>query len=193
MHIYTPAAAMGNCASAEQTSAVQAFYAEGGGIPWQAQQRGGLDMSEELIASALAPEQAVGANGDAFDDVWTAMTAWQNATILVMKGGNVLETKSGINSGVPSERSAFFNLGDEHPFSGHLRPDLVSSIYAFELPGDGGRTTRSVAFFGQEGESIFYAAMAGEDPEVGPTDEEIAQFNAVKDVIASKPALCTGM
>ena len=48
-----PAQAMGNCASAEQTEQVQAYYAEGGGIPWQAQTRGGLDMSEELIASAL--------------------------------------------------------------------------------------------------------------------------------------------
>ncbi len=120
MALAGPASAMGTCATPEQQTAVQAYYAEGGGIPWQAQQRGGLDMSEELIASAMSSDQAVGAPGDAFMEVWESMGSWESATILVMKGGSVLETTSGINSGVPSERSSYFNLGHDHPFSGHL-------------------------------------------------------------------------
>ena len=89
---------------------------------------------------------------------------------------------------VPSKRSNFFNLhGHADGMSGHLRPDLVSAIYAVSLPGKD-ETLRGVLFYDQAGEIAFGVYVPGEGDT--PPDSLISSFEATQASIQNLPSIC---
>lgn len=108
---------------------------------------------------------------------------------MVIKSGQVFEVHGPVHKGEPSQKSKFFNLDSEGPgASGHLRPDLVRSIYALSLPGKDGASILGVAFFDASGESAFGVYMPGEGRPV--SDAGKAQFKKTWDQVAALPRYC---
>lgn len=184
-----PATAADFCASPEQAARIQAFYAENPGVMPVIAARN-LDLPEATVVSGLAENQAASAAGDAFADIWAAMTTWQEATFLIMKGANVFEIKSGIAPGKPSASSDYYNIAYEQPLRGHLRPDLYSSIYAIDMPGETAEeTNRGVIVYGPDGASVFGAFFSGDGPD--PAAAEIKKFETVMDIIRTHTSVCS--
>jgi len=181
------------CANGEQVAEVRAFFAEHDALPAIAARR--LQMPEIVVASALPPEQAVGASAAAFQDVWLQLTELDNATLLVLKAGHVFELHGPIPPGKPSTRSQYFNVEfeteegeEEEGLSGHLRPDLLTAVYAFVLPGEGGAIVRSVFFYGSSGDSDFGVVVAVGDAGEGSAPRAI--FDTIWSLLEAGVPLC---
>jgi putative heme iron utilization protein len=175
------------CASAEQAQQIRDFYAENPGTaPVRAARQ--MRMPEELIASAITTEHAAGTGGEDFAEVWKVITTWDKPMTVITKGADVFEVFSAIPSGERSTENQFYNLGHDHALSGHLRPDLYTSIYAYALPRGDGRVTRAVFFYDGSGPSIFGVVMSGRGP--APPDTELAKFDELMTVIRSLPPVC---
>lgn len=174
------------CASPEEAARITALYSKGPApMPFQAQDE--LRLPESTIASALPAALAHGVDGSHFQTVWASLGGWETAMVLIRKGGNVFEITTRIPGGEPSKRSKFFNLGHDSPLSGHLRPDLVASIYVVSLPGREGRA-RGVFFYDAAGESVFGVFLPGEGAE--PSARGLADFEKTSALIRSLPARC---
>jgi putative heme iron utilization protein len=174
------------CANPEQAARVGALYAKGPApMPFQAQDE--LALPESTIASALPGELAYGIDGSHFQAVWGSLGAWSQAMVMIRKGGNVFEISTRIPGGEPSKRSKFFNLGHDFPLSGHLRPDLIASIYVISLPGREGRV-RGVFFYDAAGESVFGVFLPGEG--ATPSEQAVAEYDKTAALIRSLPARC---
>jgi putative heme iron utilization protein len=179
------------CASPEQAKKVQAAYLEGPGrLPFIVNKA--LGLTEAQVASALPADQAMGVPNTQFAQVWDSLTKWENALVLILSGGHTIEVYGPIHKGEPSTRSKNFNLTPEGAgMSGHLRPDLVSAIYAVAIPGKDGAKTRGVMFMDAEGKSAFSAFLPSEG--APPTPAQIAQFEATWTAVKAMPSVCAKM
>lgn len=174
------------CASPEQAAAVQALYVTAP-VPPTFMAATKLGLPEALVASAIAGKQAVGTTGAGFDAVWKSLQEWDDATVVVLKGGFVLEVRGRIPGGAPSTKGQFFNLKqDGAGLGGHLRPDLVGAIYAVDLVG-AQAPLRGLTFVDAAGEGIFGVYVPeGADPKPAL----VAQFEKTRAVIAGLPRVC---
>ena len=174
------------CATADQTAKVREAYAIPPASP-TFMAAGKLALSEAVVLSALAGKEATGTTGAAFQKVWASLQAWDDATVVLLKGGNVVEVRGRIPPGEPSTKSQFFNLKqDGAGLSGHLRPDLLGAIYAVELAGAQG-PLRGITFVDAAGESVFGVYV----PE--GTDQKsavVTQFENTRAAIAALPRVC---
>jgi putative heme iron utilization protein len=178
-----------NCASPEQAAQVRAFYAGKEAPPAPLMAARDIKLPEEIIASALPPDRALGVAGTHFPTVWSSLVEWEKATLIMIKSGQVLEVHGPVHKGEPSQKSKFFNLDSEGAgASGHLRPDLVRSIYALSLPGKDGGSILGVAFYDASGDSAFGVYIPGEGGPVSDTSR--AQFKKTWDQIAALPRYC---
>ena len=175
------------CATAAQVSAVRAAFAKPTPpAPFAAALQ--LKMPEALVVSALPAEQAYGVAATHFQTVWKSLETWDQAVFVVMKGGNVFETYGKVFAGEPSKRSNFFNLhGEGAGMSGHLRPDLLSSIYVIALPGKDS-VMRGVMFYDAAGEAAFGVYIPGEG--AAPPASLVKQFEATAEEIRTLPSIC---
>ena len=182
-----PALAENFCASSEQRQIIQDFLAENSGMmPVMAARE--LHMPEAIVASAYSPDQASSTTGDAFIDVWTAMGSLEKVTVLIIKDQDVFEIPSKIGPGEFSDTNSFYNLSHDYPFSGHLRPDLYSSIYALKIPYGEGRVGRAIFFYKPDGEPAFGTLVSGRGP--SPSDQQIAKFDEIMAMIQELPSAC---
>ena len=174
------------CASPEQAAMVQALYATAP-VPPTFMAATKLGIPEALVASAISGKQVVGTTGAGFEAVWKSLQEWDDATVVVLKGGFVLEVRGRIPGGAPSAKSKFFNLKqDGAGLGGHLRPDLVGAIYAVDLVG-AEAPLRGVTFLDATGEGIFGVYL----PEgANPKPALVAQFEKTRAVIAALPRAC---
>ena len=174
------------CATTDEVARVVALYSKGPApMPFQAQEE--LKLPESTIASALPATLASGIDGSHFRAVWDSLVRWETAMVMIRKGGNVFEVTTKIVTGEPSKRSKYFNLGHESSFSGHLRPDLITSIYAVALPGREG-LARGLFFYDAAGESVFAVFLPGEG--ATPSAKAIADFEITWALVKSLPARC---
>lgn len=175
------------CASASQVSAVRAAFAKPTPpAPFAAAMQ--LKLPEALVVSALPAEQAYGVAATHFQTVWKSLETWEQAVFVVMKGGNVFEAYGKVFAGEPSQRSKFFNLhGEGAGMSGHLRPDLLSSIYVIALPGKES-VMRGVMFYDAAGEASFGVYIPGEG--APPSAALVKQFEATAEEIRALPSIC---
>lgn len=187
------ASSAAHCASAEQAAGIRAFFSENNSLPAIAALR--LGMTEAIVASALPADKAVGTTGEVFHEIWSRLTTLDSAMVLVLKGGHVFEMRGPIPPGTASTRSNYFNVSfpeeegvEEKGFSGHLRPDLVTAIYAFILPGEGGVPVRSLFFYGAAGDSDFGVVLAAGTDE--STADNRAAFEEIWSVIESSSRVC---
>jgi len=79
-------------------------------------------------------------------------------------------------------------LSHDNPFSGHLRPDLYSSIYAVTVPHGEERFGRGIFFYKPDGEAAFGILVSGRGP--SPSNEQIAKFDAIMNMIKDLPSAC---
>jgi putative heme iron utilization protein len=175
------------CATPEQAQMVRAAYASKPQPPiFMAADK--LKLAEAVIASGLDPAQAIGVPGSEFARVWASIGSWDKATTLIRQGGHVFEIASRVPGGKPSDRpgSKFFNLDRGTALNGHLRPDLVSAIYALRLEGAEG-PLRGLVFMDQTGAGVF-GVFTGEGPEQPPA--VIAQFEQTWKLLQSLPPAC---
>ncbi len=178
------------CATPVQARQVRAFYQENPGtMPVIAARR--LDLPEVIVVSGLPSEQVAAIEGAAFTDVWSAMTRWNEAVFLIMKGENVFEILSPVGAATPSKTSKYTNIAYEHPLRGHLRPDLYASIYVVALPTKEGGKARGVLFYDENGASVFGAFMSGEA--LKPTPNDIATFDELMEMVEARPQVCPGL
>jgi len=179
------------CATPDQVKQVQTYYAASpGAMPAIASRM--LKLPDALIASALPADQAYGTSGAAFIRVWESLMAWDSPVVIVIKSGNVIEIRGRIPKGEPSKISNYFNVDEKgEGMSGHLRPDLMTTIYAVELPTKTANAPlRGVLFFDAAGETVFGVYAAGES-ERGPAPPALlGQFEKTRALIRSMPKLC---
>lgn len=174
------------CASTEQKAQIAPLYA-GPKVPPPFMAARKLGLPEAIIASALPVAQATGVSAAEFSKVWASLQGWDQALTLVLQGDNVFEIHGPIPPGVPSGKSAFFNLqARESGLGGHLRPDLLGAIYAVNLQGAEG-PMRGVAFMDQQGEGVFGVYLP-ESRE--PSPALVAQFDKTQALMAAMPRLC---
>ena len=174
------------CATADQVAKVREAYATPPAAPtFMAASK--LALPEAVVLSALAGQGATGTTGAGFEQVWASLQGWDDATVVLLKGANVVEVRGRIPSGAPSTKSKFFNLKqDGAGLGGHFRPDLMGAIYAVELAGAQG-PLRGVTLVDSAGESLFGIYLpegAGEKP------ERVAAFGRTRDLIAGLPRVC---
>jgi heme iron utilization protein len=188
-----PQAAVPMCATAAQVKQVREQYAASpGAMPAMATRT--LMLPEVVIASALPPDQSYGTTGAAFIPVWESLMAWDSPVVIVIKSGSVIEIRGKIPKGAPSKVSRYFNVEEEGPgIGGHLRPDLVTAIFAVELPTRAANAPlRGILFFDGAGETIFGVYAAGEGEGVPAPPALVAQFEKTRALISSMPKLCGG-
>jgi putative heme iron utilization protein len=175
------------CASpAERAAAATLFARERAPATHQAAAE--LKIPEAKVVSALPAAQAHGVSPQYFQQIWRSLERWETAVFVVMKAGHVFETYGKVFHGEPSKRSNFFNLhGEGAGISGHLRPDLLGSIYAVEIPGKDA-VLRGVLFYDRTGEIAFGVYVPGEGYK--PSKTLLEQFAATNKEIRSWPALC---
>ena len=184
-----PAAAESLCASSEQRQIIQDFLAENPGtLPIITARE--LKLPEALVASGYSPDQMASTTGDAFTDVWTVMTSLEEVTVLILKDRDVFEIKSRIGSVEFSDTNSRYNISHDYPFSGHLRPDLYSSIYAVTVPFGNGRAGRGIFFYEPNGEPSFGILVSGRGP--SPSNEQIAKFDEIMAMLKGLPSACPG-
>lgn len=177
------------CATTAQASAVAATYAKTPAPPTFAA-AAMLKIPEAVVASALPPTIAIGVAGDQFRAVWESMSEWDSAVALIMKGGDVFEISTKIVKGTPSKTSKFYNLGNA-ALSGHLRPDLISVLYAVQIAGKEG-AMRGVMFYDGNGDNVFGVFARGAAEGKDPSTQQLAQFEATWNLIKSLPRACPG-
>ena len=160
--IVGPALAEDFCASSEQRQIIQDFFADNPSMmPVMAARE--LNMPEAIVASAYSPDQVASTTGDAFTNVWMAMTNLEEVTVLIIKDQDVFEIPSRIGLGKFSDTNSFYNLSHDYPFSGHLRPDLYSSIYAVAIPYGKERVGRGIFFISRMVKRPLESWCLGED------------------------------
>jgi heme iron utilization protein len=177
------------CADPEQTKAIQERFRtpERNLVDTLRQE---LRVSESAILSGLPQERAVGVPGSQFQAVWVQLQTWPDAVVAIRSGGHVLEVHGPIHAGEPSKVSKYFNLAPEgHGLSGHLRPDLVSAIYAVKLPGRNG-DDHGVIFYDSAGEAAFGVYVPSEY--VQPDAAGMQRFQDTRSRMQSMPAACPG-
>ena len=175
------------CATPEQAAPVTAFYEKTPAIlPLLATRT--LKMPEALIASALKPNQALGALGKSFTTLWDSARTWGDVVFFASKEGNQFEVNGLLPEGVQSTSSNYFNLGPQKAgITGHLRADRIVSIYAISLQ-EGKTHLRGLVFYDGKGDSQFAVFLPGEGAPV-PKETEAA-FDKTWSLIASMPRVC---
>jgi putative heme iron utilization protein len=175
------------CANPDQITQIRAAFATDN-PPAPHRAAASLRLPEAVVLSGLDSERAHGVAGSHFQAIWKMLESWETAVVVVMKAGHVFETHGPIQEGEPSKRSNFFNLhGHDAGMSGHLRPDLVSTIYAVSLPGKD-ETLRGILFYDGAGENAFGVYVPGEGDK--PPDSLISSFEATQAAIQKIPSAC---
>ena len=181
------------CATAAQVRQVQEYYAaKPGAMPAIATRE--LKLPDALIASALPPDQGYGTPGAGFIPVWESMMAWDYSVTIVIKSGSVIEIRGKIAKGTPSKISNYFNVDESGlGLSGHLRADLVTAIYAVDLPTKADNPPlRGILFFDGAGDTVFGVYAAGEGEGAAAPPALVAQFEKTRALIKSMPKVCAG-
>lgn len=155
-----------------------------------------LRLIETKVVSSLSRRQAVGAPAtrERFAEVWKSIDAWgadKNVNLVVtVDGWHAFAFPSKVPITQPSDGGDFYDIYADNGegVHTHINPDLLSYIYAINLPANNGRALRNVSFYDKKGDLVFaiHATEAGkeEDPDL------IKAFDKTWSVIAAMPAAC---
>lgn len=120
----------------------------------------------ELEASKLLPaDSRAYADGSKFDAVWSSACAWPSATFFLEHLGNVIEVSCKLAEG--KHGMGYYNIFHGSPLGGHLKADAVKTIGFITLPFMG-RESHFLAFFNEEGESMFQVYVGRENHQLIP-------------------------
>lgn len=185
------------CATPEQASAVQEFYAALPSAPPLVARRH-MNLAEEIVAAGLAPGHATGVNGAHFGVVWDSLADWPFGFFILDQSGWIMKFQAPVPALLGNTREDTFTdvkAPGENGLVSHFRPDLVTSIHAVALPGGLGRDrrmregmTRAVIFYDASRESVFgvYASLAGESLPADP----VPAFEKTMALMRTLPQVC---
>lgn len=107
-----------------------------------------------LQAAHLLPEEMRSfAPGEEFEKVWLALCQWPKATFICVHKGNVIEVGAKLSPG--KFAMGFYNImGGKSALEGHFKTDSIVEIGFISMPFMG-RESHFVAFFDQQGESVY--------------------------------------
>lgn len=194
----TTAAPSPTCASAAETKAVRAFYAQLPSAPPLVARRH-MQLPEEIVSSGLPAGQATGVSGAHFKTVWNSLSQWPVAFFIMDQKGWIMKFEAPVPALLGNQRKDDFTdvkAPGENGLISHIRPDLVTSIHAVTLPGGLGRDgkmragmTRAVIFYDASRESVLglYASLAGEELNA----EAIPAFERTMALMRTLPQVCT--
>jgi putative heme iron utilization protein len=174
------------CASPEQRARVTELYAANPVMAVIAAGQSGIP--EAAAASALPADVATGVSAEHFEAVWASIGNWDTAVFEIMKAGQIYQVFGKALPGQWSDISKNYNLAAEPGgLSGHLRPDLMSAIYALEVPAKNGKL-RGVMFLDAAGNHAFGVIAP---PASAPGGAEVAaQFAATQALMKNLPRVC---
>jgi heme iron utilization protein len=177
------------CATSEQAAKVRVLFSgESSPAPFQAAAK--LEIPESIVLSSLSPERSIGVPGSEFERVWASLNTWPDAVVLISKGGHIFEIAGPIPTGEPSKRSKFFNLKHgPSGVAGHLRPDLISAIYAVDYVGGEG-PLRGFIFLDLDGQSVFSVFVPKADEKTQQPSPANAEFEKTRALLAAMPQVC---
>ncbi|MDH7795043.1 MULTISPECIES: heme utilization cystosolic carrier protein HutX [unclassified Beijerinckia] len=134
------------------------------------------DVSMQTVLEALPKEQAAFAAGEAFEDVWSKLTAFGPIVFIVHSADGVFETKGELPPG--SAGRGYFNVHGQSPISGHIRSDRCKQI-AFVNRLFFGRRSLSVQFLNLDGNVMFKVFM-GRDESRELLADQVKKFEELR-------------
>lgn len=112
-----------------------------------------LGLPVERIVAALPEDMRLRLPGEAWKEVWEAMTAWELVTFMASTPGAILEIPCRLPKGVTAH--GMYNLTDKSsPLRGHLLQDAIASVWFVSKPVFG-LESHSVQFYDAEGNQCF--------------------------------------
>lgn len=107
----------------------------------------------ERIFAALPDEMRARAPGEAFIEIWEAMTEWEKVTFMASTSGAILEIPCRLPKGKTGH--GMYNLMDKsNPLCGHLLMQKIASVWFVSKPLFG-LESHSVQFLDAEGGQCF--------------------------------------
>lgn len=149
------------CASLEARRTVQSALAKSPELsPAQIAEK--LGLSEAAVVNSLPADTRVPVDMSAFDNVWDALTEWDDALLIALSSDSVFEMAGPIPEG--NVARGYFNFdATGTSYGGHLKVDRLAVIYLLSTNEKKGET-HQVAFFDQTGRRAFSVYV--------PRDEE---------------------
>lgn len=140
------------CASPEQRASIAAALEEAPtSSPAELARRFGVP--EATVVQGLRSDMRVPVAMKEFEDVWQALTEWQDALIIVLSSESVFELFGPLPAGETAR--GYFNFdAPGSPYGGHLKTERLAAIYLLSTNGRNGET-HQVAFYDREGNRVF--------------------------------------
>lgn len=114
------------CASSEQRQMVQSALAESSkASPVQIAKTTGL--SEAAVVNGLPADLQTPVAMAEFDNVWKALTKWEDALVIALSSDSVFEMFGPVPEG-NAERGYFNFDAPDSPYGGHLNVDRLAAI-----------------------------------------------------------------
>lgn len=120
-----------------------------------------IGVPEAAVVEALPDKMRVAITADQFDAVWSRLCEWEKPMTILQASGSIFEIKGRLAGGTYGR--GYFNIGsDDAALHGHLRPDVLASIYLIKKPFHG-RPTCQCAFYDKAGNRVFSVYVDRDD------------------------------
>lgn len=139
------------------------------------------DVTPAEILEILPAGSAIIADKEAFADIWSRMTEWDDVLFIVHTDDIVLEAEGSLPAG--SEGHGWFNIHGDSPIGGHIRKDNCTSVTFVDRPFHGRRSC-SVWFMNAKGSAMF-KVFVRRDEQRELIGEQLAKFEALRDLYAA--------
>ncbi|PHR93675.1 MAG: hypothetical protein COA69_03305 [Robiginitomaculum sp.] len=187
--------AISACATNAQAQAVQAHYLKVKGAPLAVVGRM-VNLPEVLVASGVPKKNrhSVQASAKISKEIWSSIDSWGAQTnirmVYTMGGKHVLDFPSKVPISGPDLDDGWIDIYADNGdgVHGHLWLERIASIHAVDIPGVDGVQTRTISFYGPDGQLVLglYASITTKTFDKKAVDG----FARTQALIASMPQLC---
>lgn len=155
-----------------------------------------LALVETKIVSGLPPSQSIGtvASREVYETVWKTIDTWgadnQISLIVTVDGFQAYAFPSKVPVTKTPAREPFYDMyaDDGNGVHAHINPDLISMIYAVELPSAAGEYLRAINFYGEQGDLV--VGVYATEPGKTRAQEVIDGFERSWAAIEALPRAC---
>ncbi|PZU51254.1 MAG: hypothetical protein DI568_01250 [Sphingomonas sp.] len=187
------------CATTEQARNIRDYYSSmRPGVPLPVPSRY-FNVTEFVVASALPPEQALGASAtpEIVKQIWATIEGWGAATkvtlVLSPNSRHAFAFPSLVPTTQPNPKSGYMDVyaDDGRGVHSHIQLDQVAAIYATDVPAKNPASrTRGISFFGPNGDLVLgvYASINQDSFDAKAVEGFARSWSAIADL----PRLCAG-
>jgi len=134
------------------------------------------------VTRALPADHVAFVDGERFEEVMTALSAWGPVLVIVHTADIVLEVKGKIPTGTFGR--GYYNIHCDSPIGGHIRAERCEAI-AFVMRPFMGRQSASVQFFSCDGAAMF-KVFVRRDEQRELIAEQLEQFRTLRDELCGR-------